>query len=122
MLRFEIKYKDNLNANPQNITEIDWIESLYKKSLDDFRKYCTWRIFIPYFINVKKLSRSQVFNLVNGWLNKCNSECKRLDFNSKQKINDSLNNVKKYRPVSKDRLKIEDEPLYFRLKKEGILS
>jgi methylase of polypeptide subunit release factors len=38
-----------------------------------------------------------------------------------QKINDSLDSVKKYRPVSKERLKIENKPLYLRLKTEGIL-
>lgn len=120
MLRFESKYK-NLTTNPQDITEIDWIESLYMKPLDDFRKYCTWRIFIPYFINVKKLSRSQVFNLVINWLNRCNSECKRLDFNPTHKVNDALNSVRKYCPVSKDRLKIENEPFYILLKKEVII-
>jgi hypothetical protein len=36
---------------------IDWIEKLLDKPLDDFRKYCIWRVFVPYFINVRGLSR-----------------------------------------------------------------
>lgn len=120
-LRFERKYPDNRTSGTQRIDRIDWIESLYAKSLDDFRKYCTWRIFTPYFMNVRKLSRSDVFNLIMNWLDRCSSEGRRLDFRPRQKINDSLDRVKKYRPVSKDRLKVENEPLYLRLKTECIL-
>jgi hypothetical protein len=116
-LRFEGRY----HTNDREPSRIGWIESLYAKPLDDFRKYCIWRIFTPYFVNVRRLSRSDVFNLIVNWLDRCSSECKRLDFNSKGKINDSLDSVKKYRPVSKERLKIENEPLYLRLKTEGVL-
>jgi hypothetical protein len=31
---------------------VGWIEKLLDKPLDDFRKYCIWRIFAPYFIDV----------------------------------------------------------------------
>jgi hypothetical protein len=118
-LRFESKYRI---SNKQQIRRIDWIESLYGKSLDDFRKYCIWRIFTPYFRNVKKLSRSDAFNLIMHWLDKCSSECRRLDFNPRQKINESLDRVKNYRPVSIDKLKTENELLYLQLKRDGILS
>jgi hypothetical protein len=56
-----------------------------------------------------------------NWLDRCSSEYKRLDFRPRQKINDSLDRVKKNRPVSKERLKIENQPLDLLLKKEGIL-
>ena len=72
-------------------------------------------------MNVRKLSRTDAFNLIMNWLDRCSSEFRRLDFNPRQKINDSLDRVKKYRPVSKDRLKIENGSLYLRLKTEGIL-
>ena len=98
-LRLERKYANNHMSNTQQISRIDWIESLYTKSLDDFRKYCIWRIFTPYFINVRKLSRSDVFNLLMHWLDRCSSECRRLDFNPRRRINESLDSVKKYRPV-----------------------
>jgi hypothetical protein len=118
-LRFERRYPNHTNG--RETSRIGWIESLYAKPLDDFRKYCIWRIFAPYFVNVRRLSRSEVFNLIMYWLDRCNSECKRLDFRPRQKINDSLDSVRRYRPVSKERLKIENEPLYLRLKTEGIL-
>ena len=35
---------------------IDWIERLLQMPLPEHRKYCIWRIFAPYFINVKHLS------------------------------------------------------------------
>ncbi|MFY9797245.1 MAG: hypothetical protein WAK17_11860 [Candidatus Nitrosopolaris sp.] len=73
-------------------------------------------------MSVRKLSRSDVFNLMMNWLDRCSSECRRLDFNPRQKIKESLDGVRKYGPVSKDKLKIRNEPLYLRLKKEGILS
>jgi hypothetical protein len=56
------------------------------------------------------------------WLDKCSSECRRLHFNPRQKINESLESVKNYRPVSIDKLETENELLYLRLKSEGILS
>jgi len=113
-LRFE---RHPSHTSDREIGGIGWIESLYAKSLDDFRKYCIWRIFTPYFVNVRRLSRSELFNLVMNWLDRCSSEYKRLDFRPRQKINDSLDSVKKNRPVSKERLKIENQPLYLLLKK-----
>jgi len=118
-LRFESKYPSCI-TDIQRTNRIDWIESLYRKSLDDFRKYCTWRIFTPYFMNVRTLSRTHVFNLILNWLDRCSS-VSRLDFNPKREINDSIDSVKKYRPVPQERLKFENEPLYLRLKTEGIL-
>lgn len=122
-MRSENNYYTNYGIiGTGHIGTIDWIESLYRKPLDDFRKYCTWRILIPYFINIKKLSRSDTFNLLMSWLNRCSTECRRLDFDPRRKIEDLLNGVRKYRPISKDRLKIENEALYLRLKSEYILS
>jgi hypothetical protein len=89
-LRFEKRYPNH--TNDIEISRICWIESLYAKSLDDFMKYCIWRIF-TYFVNVRRLSRSEAFNLVMDWLGRCSSECLRLDFNARQKVNDSLNSV-----------------------------
>lgn len=121
-LRFEWKYPNrSIDNNRQQTSKIDWIESLYARPLDGYRKYCTTFIFIPYFINVRRLSRSEAFNLVMNWLDRCGSDCKRLDFNPRQKIKESLDNVKKYRPVSKEKLKIRNEPLYLRLKTDGVI-
>ena len=48
---------------------IDWIELLYDRPLDNFSKHCIWRIFVPYFINVKGLPRSDAFNKISLWKN-----------------------------------------------------
>jgi hypothetical protein len=100
---------------------IGWIERLHDKPLDDFRKYCIWRVLVPYFINNKGLSRLETFNAIKSWLDKCNS-LYRLDFNPKQKVNAALDRVYDYHPVSCDKLKEENTLLYARLKAEGIIQ
>jgi len=87
--------------------------------LNDFRKYYIWRVFEPYFINVKGLSIQETFNAIKSWLDKCNSVY-RLDFNPKQKIDAALDRVGNYYPVTRDKLKEENDLLYLRLKTEGI--
>ena len=99
---------------------IAWIEKLHDKPLDDFRKYCIWRVFAPYFINIKGLARLETFNAIKSWLDKCNSVC-RLDFNPSQKIDAALARVGNYCPVSCDKLKEENNLLYVRLKAEGVI-
>jgi len=44
----DIKYPNRRHR--QTSDKIDWIESLYTKPLDDFRKYCVTFIFVPYFL------------------------------------------------------------------------
>lgn len=89
--------------------------------LNDFKKYCIWKIFVPYFINVKRLSRLETFNIVKHWLDRSNSIC-RLNFNPKQKIDYTLTHVGGYWPPHLDKLKEEHPRLYERLEKEGIIS
>jgi non-catalytic primase subunit PriX-like protein len=116
------------NPNHQQIkVEESWIKSRYgyiekllDKSLDDFRKYCTTFVFTPYFINIKKLSYSEAFNLMKDWLDRC-WQCKRLNFDPTTKINDAIESVKSYHPKTPDKLKVDCRPLYERLRKEGIL-
>jgi hypothetical protein len=99
---------------------ICWIEKLLDKPLDDSRKYCIWRVFAPYLINVRGLSKLETFDAIKAWLDKCNSVY-RLDFNPAQKINTALDRVGNYRPVSCDKLKEENNLLYVRLKEEGVI-
>jgi len=46
----------------------------------------------------------------------------RLDFNPKQKIDAALDRADNYRPVSRDKLKEENNLLYGRLESEGIIQ
>src|SRR5262249_45916411 len=48
----------------QQVNKIDWIESLYRKPLNDFRKFCIRRIFAPYFINIRRLPQSEALDLM----------------------------------------------------------
>jgi hypothetical protein len=98
----------------------DYIEKLLDKPLDDFRKYCIWRVFVPYFINVKGLSELQTFDIVNSWLDKCDS-VSRLNFSAKQKIDYELKEVANYTPIRADQLGAEHNRLWSRLQKEGVI-
>src|SRR5215469_3537761 len=74
--RLRSQWKRGIDPNQcqqqsQQISKIDWIESLYTKSLDDYREFCVWRIFAPYFINIRRLSQSEASNLIKDWLNRC---------------------------------------------------
>lgn len=61
------------------------------------------------------------FDTIKSWLDKCNSEY-RLDFNPKGKIDEALDRVDNYHPVSCDKLKEENNLLYIRLKDEGVIQ
>jgi len=107
-----------------NITNrIGWIDKLLDKPiLNDSRKYCIWRVFAPYLINIRGLPRENAFNKISSWLDGCDSVC-RLNFNVRDKINYGLNKVEqvKYLPVSRVKLERENPELYKQLRKEGIM-
>jgi hypothetical protein len=88
------KSKENLKG---------WIEQLLQVSLTEHRKYCIWRIFAPYFINVKHLSFDDSYDDIYQWLENC-SKLIALDFDPETKINDSLNRAVStgYLPISFD--------------------
>ncbi len=112
------KFKSFGSTNNNN--RIDWIEKLLNRPLDEFRKYCIWRIFIPYLVNIRRLASEEALNITKEWLTKCNS-VRRLDFNAIQRIDEALDTVGNYYPISCINLKTENELLYLRLKIEGIL-
>lgn len=76
----------------------DYIEKLFNKPLDNFRKFCIWKIFVPYFINIKRLPRLEAFNRTKSWLDRCNS-ISRLNFNPVWRIDYALNNVGTFPPI-----------------------
>jgi len=63
---------------------------------------------------------NQTFNLIMDWLDRCDS-VSRLGFNAKSKVNNSLNSVANFCPVSQDKLRLEHKELYSILKKEKIV-
>jgi hypothetical protein len=119
-LRYSWKKGIDLTNQQSQVSMIDWIESIYKKPLNDFRRYCIWRIFVPYFINIRRLGQSETFDLVKDWLDRC-SLLRRLDFNARCNINYALRTVRGYCPISLDDLKTEKPQLYTWLKNEGVI-
>jgi hypothetical protein len=105
----------------QQISKIDWIELLYHKALCDFRRFCIWRVFAPYFINIRRLSQSEASNLIKNWLDRC-SLLRRLDFNAERNIKYALKTVKNFLPIGKEQLKVVDDGRFYTLlKMEGIV-
>ena len=113
------KYRHGRTKECRNY-DYGYIEKLLDKPLEDFRKYCIWRVFVPSYINVKGLSKLQTFDIVDSWLDKCNSIA-RLDFSPKQKIDYELDHVGEFTPIRADQLKVDHNKLYTRLEKEGII-
>jgi hypothetical protein len=99
---------------------IGWIERLLNKPLDDYRKFCIWRVLCPYLINVKVLSREFAFRSISSWLDRCNS-LRRLDFSPRQKVNYELDHVGPYFPISRSDLERKNTPLFSRLRIEGVI-
>ncbi len=103
-----------------NLHDYGYIEKLINKPIDDYRNYCVWKIFVPYYINVKRLSKLQTFDVVKTWLDKCKSIA-RLDFNPTQKLDYELDHVGKFTPTRQYQLKEGHPMLYALLEKEGIV-
>ena len=91
-------------------SEIRWIEKLLGLSLEDYRKFCLWRILIPYLVNIKQISSPEAYVVLEGWLLGCNAR-RRLDFNYKITIKSYMKNVNNFKPISLSRLKKENPHL-----------
>lgn len=100
------------NKKDKNKTQFRaWIEALLKTAIYKDRKYCIWRILVPYLINVRHLEYDDTFNIINKWVRRC-SELEPLDFDSDYKIRDAFNRVGSYLPIRFDDLKEENRRLY----------
>jgi hypothetical protein len=92
---------------------IPWIEKLLTISLNDYRKYCTWRILAPYLINIRKLPDEQANYIISEWLKKCNLT-KRVTFDVHSRIRYDIQSVRKkgFYPIGRNQLKTENVDLY----------
>ncbi|MGC1133800.1 MAG: DNA primase noncatalytic subunit PriX [Nitrososphaeraceae archaeon] len=92
---------------------IQWIEKLLQIPIADHRKYAIWRILIPYLFNIRNLSDTNVTNIIQDWLNKCD-ETRALDFNVEYSIRQNIRNGKRYRylPIGINKLSSENYELY----------
>jgi hypothetical protein len=104
-------YTDS-NNNNNNSSSISWIERLLQTPLQDHRKYCIWRILVPYLLNIRKLSEQDTIDIIRDWLNRSN-QIRRLDFNYNQKIKEGIEGAAEgYLPISWEKLKEENDRLY----------
>jgi hypothetical protein len=114
--RSEQEKKTNNKVNYTHINKIGWIEKLLETPLADNRKYCLWKILIPYLANIKKLPKYEIVPILIEWLDKCD-RINSIDFRPQSKIEDNLRNVKNYMPISLDNLKDDNFELYKTLKR-----
>lgn len=66
------------------------------------------------------MTNQEAFTILNAWIQKCN-ELRVLDFKATKKIEEDLENVKGYLPLSKDKLKDQHKEVYNILKTKNIL-
>ena len=102
-----------VSKNQERTNTIKCIEKrILDQPLSDHRKYIIWRILSPYLLNVKKLPKEEAYSVMKEWLDKCD-KLKRLNFNSKIKIKDGLNEASKgFLQISMEKLKEENTELY----------
>jgi Primase X len=113
------RFSKRCSGQTSTVTSIiDWIEKLLNRPLGDFRKYCIWRIFTPYLINIKKLSYDDAFNVLKDWLKECD-KITPLDFNANDRIKTNLRAAIRvgYLPVSFNKLELEKKELYHLISK-----
>jgi hypothetical protein len=112
------KYR-RLYGDRDKKTTFQWIEKLLEKPLDNYRYYCTWRILVPYLINVRKLSREEALNITQTWLTKCNY-VKRVTF-SRNKVKEVLKRVGTHYPIAWYNLEKDNKLLFQKLKEECVI-
>jgi hypothetical protein len=88
-----------------------WIEMLLQTPIPHHRKYCLFKIIVPYLVNIRKLSNDECFDIVNKWLEKCNSISK-ISFDIDTEIKTRLKAVKDYKPISIPKLRKENAELF----------
>ena len=114
---FELNSAREASSVSENIP---WIDRILQTSVSDGRKYCIWRIVVPYLINRRHMPVEQSRNTVIGWLNRC-AKIAKLDFVSSSRIDYALKHVGKYGPVYPETLRKEHDALYELLKSNGVL-
>lgn len=105
------KSKSKSNCYNQSSDRIEWIEKLLLMSIDDNRRYCLYRILIPYLLNIRKDARDEIIAILHGWLNRCNEKYP-LKFDPSGEISIRLRYASKFRPISLNNLKNENPELY----------
>jgi len=109
-LRFQNQSR-NIVDNDELAKKYSWIETLLQTPLPHFRRYCLYRILVPYLVNVRKLNLEKCYEVLKMWLEKCNTLSK-ITFNIESEIKTRLIAVKDYAPLSLFKLRTENADLY----------
>jgi hypothetical protein len=126
----KLKEERRLHFHQQNIDtpssptiekNIPWIEKLLQTPLTNGRKYCIWRILVPYLVNIKQLPFEQSANIIKDWLDRC-AQLRRIDFNANYRIKYALTHLKGYYrpPINPKILQAEYDKLYELLQMQGV--
>jgi Primase X len=118
--------RDNPSLSQGNSRDSDkklpWIERLLEQTpIANGRKYCIWRILVPYLINWRHLSQEECTQIIRAWLDQC-SALERLDFNVNKKIAEAVARVKKYGPAYHQKIRQEYPELYNILIEKRVLT
>jgi hypothetical protein len=113
--------QQNASRTASSVAEnIPWIDRLLQTAISNGRKYCIWRILVPYLVNRKHLSTEQSASVIMNWLNEC-AQVDRLDFNPRARIVYAIKHVGKYGPVHPGIIGKEHDTLYELLKVRGVI-
>lgn len=96
---------------------IKWIDNLLQTPISDHRKYCLWRILIPYLRNIRKMQRNNVVSVLIEWLDRCD-KLNKVQWRYLHRIEVQLVYDKGFPPISLENLKKENFELYKLLEKE----
>lgn len=106
-----LKDRNNKINSNESKSRINWIEKLLATPIGDHRYYCLWHILIPYLLNIKKLSKLDVIEIITQWLDKC-SKIETVKWRYPERIEEQLKYDKGYPPISLENLKKENFELY----------
>ena len=103
------KNKDTINRN-----FYEWIDKkILANPFSDYRKIIINLILAPYLIVIKKLSYEESYQIINEWLQKCDS-LRKLDFNTAYIVKYALNTSiqKRIPPMKLETLRSINSKLY----------
>jgi hypothetical protein len=113
---------DNNNTKNDNNRRIEWIEKLlFWTPVKDGRKKIVELVLAPYLVHIKKLSNEESYEIINRWLQQCDS-IRKLDFDIKERVNAAIKNTNKKNigPMRYITLKERYRDLYFLISRNNI--
>ena len=104
-------------ANNNKGSKINWIESLLKTPLDDYRKTIVNLVLAPYLVNIRQIEYQTAFAIIKEWLEQC-ATYGGYTFVADSLTGNALQTAKnsRYRPMRLDTLKQRNPTIFGELK------